>query len=107
MADYEIFREQLSIRYPKYGYALWEPSPSKQNNPVEVGDVGYIRSGRFRRLFNALRSAEDQSGSDVPEYHEQLTPKSSDHITEGFLSPNHYCSAGVRMRPEPDFHASR
>jgi len=105
MADYDIFREQLSIRYSSYGHALWEPSPSKPNNPVEVGDVGYIRSGRFHRLFNALHSAENQSN--IPEDHEQLTPKSSDHISKGSLSSDHYCSAGIRVEREPDFHSSR
>ncbi len=105
MADYDIFREQLSIRYSTYGYALWEPSPSEPNNPVKVGDVGYIRRGSFHRLFNALLSAEDQS--DVPEGHEQLTPKRSDHITTLSLSFDHYCSAGISMEREPDFYASR
>jgi hypothetical protein len=105
MADYEIFREQLSIRYSKYGYALWEPGPSEPNNPVKVGDVGYIRRGSFRRLFNALLSAEDQS--DVPEDHEQLTPESSSHIIKRSLSSDHYRSAGISMEREPDVYASR
>jgi len=105
MADYDIFREQLSLRYSTYGHALWEPSPSKPNDPVKVGDVGFIRSGRFHRLFNALLSAEDQSN--VPENYEQLIPKSSDHIVKGSLSSDHYCSPGISVEHGPDFHASR
>jgi hypothetical protein len=105
MADYDIFREQLLTRYSTYGHALWEPSPSKPNDPVKVGDVSYIRSGRFHRFFNALLSAEDQTN--VPESHEQLIPKSSDHIIKGSLSSDHYCSTGISVEHEPDFHASR
>jgi len=105
MADYDIFREQLLTRYSTYGHALWEPSPSKPSNPVKVGDVGFIRSGRFHCLFNALLSAEDQSS--VPENYEQLIPKSSDHIIKGSLSSDHYCSAGIRVDHEPDVYASR
>jgi hypothetical protein len=105
MADYDIYREQLAMKYPAYGHALWEPSPWKPDRPVEVGDVGFIRNGKFHCLFNALRSAEDQSN--VPEYYEQLFPKSSDHISKSTLSSNHYCSAGIAVESEPDFYASR
>ena len=108
MADYDIFREQLAIKYPAYGHALWEPSswkPDSLNKSVEVGDVGFIRDGRFHCLFNALRSAEEQSN--VPEDHEKLVPRVSDHISRGSLSSNHYSSPGIIMEPEPEFHASR
>ena len=105
MADYDIFREQLAIKYPSYGHALWEPSPWKPDKPVQVGDVGFIRNGRFHSLFNALRPAEGQPN--VPEHYEQLSPNFSDHISNGSLSSNHYCSPGISVEPEPDFHASR
>lgn len=105
MADYNIFREQLSIKYSPYGHALWEPSPAKPNKPVKVGDVGFIRSGKFHRLFNALLSAEDQSN--VPEHYEQLSPKFSDHISEGTLRSSHYCSDGINVVLGSDRFASR
>ncbi len=105
MADYDIFRDQLSIKYPTYGHALWEPSPRNPNNPVKVGDVGFIRCGKFHRLFNALLSAEDQTN--VPEYHEELVPKMSDHISHDLLSSNHYCSDGITVELEPNIFASR
>jgi hypothetical protein len=105
MADYEIFREQLATMYPSYGHALWEPSPWKPDRPVKVGDVGFLRNGRFHSLFNALRPAEGQSN--VPEYYEQLLPKFSDHISNSPLSSNHYCSAGISVDSELDFQASR
>ena len=105
MADYDIYREQLSIKYPTYGYALWNPSPSNPNNPVEIGDVGFIYKGKFIRLFNAQISAEDQSN--VPEYYEQLIPKFSDHMSEDKLSSQDYCSDGISVEPESNVHAAR
>ena len=96
MAHYDIFRGQLAIKYPAYGLALWEPSLPRLYSPVEIGDVGFIREGRFHRLFNALLSADHPSHKlGVPEYHEPLIPKLSDHIIYGTLSPSHYYSAGI------------
>jgi hypothetical protein len=100
MADYDIFREQLGIRYPTYGHALWNPSPWKSGRPVKVGDVGFIRRGKFHCLFNALCPKGEQA--DVPEGYEQLIPKSSDHITQSSLNCGHYCSLGVGVQPELD-----
>ena len=107
MSHYDTFRGQLAIKYPSYGHALWEPSPSGLYSPVEVGDVGFIREGRFYRLFNALLSADHPSHmSGVPEHHEPLIPKLSDHVIRSTLSPGHYCSAGIDMMAlEPDVRA--
>ena len=107
MADYDIFREQLGIRHPAYGHALWDPSPSSPDRPVEVGDVGFIRRGRFHRLFNALLPADDESQDlGVPEHYERLSPTFKNHISKGSLSRNHYCSAGVRVVAESEYHMS-
>ena len=106
MADYEIFREQLAIKYPSYGYALWEPSPRNPNRPVHVGAVGFIREGRFQRLFSALHPADDPSqGLGVPEYHEPLIPTFSDHVDIVPLGRNNYCSAGVKVDADPGYHS--
>lgn len=110
MAHYDIFREQLAVKYPAYGHALWEPSPGKLYSPVEVGDVGYIREGKFHRLFNALLPADHPSHRKfgVPEYHEPLTPNPSEHIEIGTLNSNHYCSQGIIVAgAQPDCLASR
>lgn len=107
MADYDIYREQLAILYPSYGHALWEPSPSITDRPVQVGDVGFIRRGKFHRLFNALLPADDPSHEQgVPEDHEPLVPALPDHLDTGFLSKNDYCSAGVSVEPDPGYHSS-
>ena len=98
MTHYDIFRGQLAIKYPSYGHALWEPSPSKLYGPAEVGDVGFIREGQFHRLFNALLSVDHPSHKfGVPEHHEPLIPELADHVICGMLSPGQYCSAGVDM----------
>ena len=106
MADCDIFREQLAIKYPLYGHALWEPKPRFPDKPVQVGDVGFIRNGKFHRLFNALLPADDPSQErGVPEYHEPLVPNLSDHLDSGSLDRNHYCSGGVCVEPDPGYHA--
>jgi hypothetical protein len=67
---YIIFREQLAIKYPEFGHALWEPSPRRPDRPVEVGDVGFMRRGKFHRLFIALLLADNPSQElDISEYH--------------------------------------
>lgn len=82
MGDCNIFREELGIRYPNLGYALWDPDPGGLYHSVEVGDVGFIRTGYFNRLFNALRPRDPPSPSDPgthddngPIYPPKLEPK--------------------------------
>ncbi|KAH9025502.1 hypothetical protein EDB85DRAFT_2149706 [Lactarius pseudohatsudake] len=104
MAHYDIFRHQLLITAPAYGYALWNPDPGNLYPAVEVGDVGYIRKGRFHRLFNVLLPANHPSHrKGVPEYHEQLDIE--DHIINGTLSPHSFCSTSVTLGPESDRQA--
>ncbi|KAH8978794.1 hypothetical protein EDB86DRAFT_857742, partial [Lactarius hatsudake] len=99
MAHYDIFRDQLGIKYPAFGHALWEPNPGRLYSPVEVGDVGFIREGKFHRLFNALLPADHPSHQSfgVQEHYEPLQPSVADHIDGGVLSPNDFCSYGVTV----------
>ncbi|KAN0133862.1 hypothetical protein V8E53_008294 [Lactarius tabidus] len=103
MAHYDIFRHHLAIKHPAYGHALWEPSPGYSYPAVEIGDVGFVREGRFHRLFNVLLPAEDPSHENygVPEYHEQLTLRMRNHIIPSALGPNNLCSARVTSQPMP------
>jgi hypothetical protein len=106
MADCDIFREQLAIKYPLYGHALWEPSPPDPDKPVQVGDVGFIRRGKFHRLFNTLLPASHLSHEHgVPDCHEPLIPNFSNHLDRGSLTRNHYCSTGVTMKPDPGYNS--
>ncbi|KAF8266280.1 hypothetical protein EI94DRAFT_217613 [Lactarius quietus] len=97
LAPPDIFRDQLALKYPGYGHALWEPNPGGLHNAVEVGDVGYILHGKFMRLFNALRPADHPSHekSELPESHEPLKPKIDDYINSCTLGPKNFCSSGV------------
>jgi hypothetical protein len=96
--DYDIFREELAIKYPGYGHALWEPSPpaGARYHAVQVGDVGFIRRGSFHRLFNALLPEDDEShrGS-VPPHHKPLEIKMSPPTRTGTLVSNNFRSKGV------------
>ena len=87
-------------KFAVYGHALWDPDPGNLYPAVKVGDVGYIREGKFRRLFNVLLPADDESHEDlgVPEYHEPLTPSVRKHIEVGKLAPNNFCSAKVTSK---------
>ena len=88
---YDVFREQLGTKYSLYGQALWDPSPGELYSPVEVGDVGYVREGKFHRLFNALLPKDHDSHRrfGVPEDYEILAPSTSNHIDTDTLRPNH------------------
>ncbi|KAF9789168.1 hypothetical protein BJ322DRAFT_524556 [Thelephora terrestris] len=50
-----------------------EPTPTSKYNRVSIGDVGFIRQGRFHLLFSAgLPLGERRPGVDVPNAFEQL-----------------------------------
>ncbi|KAF8261606.1 hypothetical protein EI94DRAFT_1745599 [Lactarius quietus] len=108
MAHYDIFRRNLAIKYPAYGHALWEPSPGDRYPAVAVGDVGFIRDGRFHRLFNILLNPKDPSHRifGVPEEDEQLRPRVEDHVITGTLTPNLFCSPGVALESESRVQAN-
>lgn len=99
--DYDIFREELAIKYPAYGYALWEPSPGGRYTAVEIGDVGFIREGYFHRLFNILLPEDHPSHQDgVPQHHEPLILRTRSPTYTGTLQPNHLRSNGVLDRSD-------
>ena len=103
---YEIFREQLAIRHPWDGHALWEPRPRNPNRSVQIGDVGFILEGRFHRLFSALLPEGDPSqDSRLPEHYEPLVPTSKDDPVTCPLDPNNYCSVGVKVGVDPGLHS--
>ena len=97
-AHYDIFRDQLGSKYHAFGHALWDPNPGRLFPPVEVGDVGFIREGKFHRLFNALLPGDHPSQIfGVPEHYEQLRPSIENHINTGMLAPSDICSYGVTV----------
>ena len=58
---YDIFREYPAFTFPAYGHALWDASPGRPPRLVKVSDIGFIRWGKFYRLFNVLHSTDDPS----------------------------------------------
>jgi hypothetical protein len=104
MADYNIFRHHLAVKFPAYGHALWDPDSGSLYPAVEVGDVGHICKGKFHRLFNVLLPEDHPSHQNfgVPEHHEQLTLNMENHINICRLRPNNFCSAKVTSMPVPE-----
>jgi len=99
--DYDIFREELATKYSTYGHALWEPSPGGHHSAVEIGDVGFIREGRFHRLFNIPLSGDDPSHQDgVPQRHEPLALTIRSPIDTSTLWPNDLRSNWVLDRTD-------
>jgi hypothetical protein len=102
MAHYDLFRRQLAIKWYAYGHALWEPGPGALYDAVTVGDVGYIREGKFYRLFNVLLPRDHPSQKlGLPEYYESLVPRVPDHIDIGVLHPTDLCSTAVTVAVAP------
>ena len=102
-AQHETFREELAIKYPAFGYALWEPGSRGRYHAVQVGDVGFIRGGYFHQLFNVLHptnaSGDDPSDPNrgVPGGDELLHIKMANHIgrsTEGYRE---FLSKSIRV----------
>ena len=93
-AHYDTYREQLGNLY--HGHALWEPSPAGLYDRVRIGDVGFVRSGHFMRLFNALLPADDPSqGYEVPANFVPLNMGQFQNIRNLNLPLGDYCSTTV------------
>ena len=99
LMEYDIFRNELAIKHPAHGHALWVPSPGGLYPAIEVGDVGFVREGKFHRLFNILLPDHHSSHTNfgVPEYHKPLELKVPRHIYSATLSPNDFCSREVTV----------
>jgi hypothetical protein len=104
--EYDIYREELAIKHPAYGHALWVPSPGGPDPSVEVGDVGFIREGQFHRLFNIFLPGDHPPHRDfgVPEHHRPLRLRMPihRHISPRTLSPNNFRSRGVKLVSDPE-----
>ena len=102
-----IFREELAIRYPDHGHALWEPDPQGLYEAVAVGDVGFIRRGYFHCLFNALSPPPDSDSPDGPKYPPRLQPKNPRHLRKSRDNHQAFFSEHVtKLSPQSNVYAS-
>ncbi|KAF9459080.1 hypothetical protein BDZ94DRAFT_1061902 [Collybia nuda] len=69
-ASHDIYAQQLGDL--RRGHPLYYPEP-RPEGPVEIGDVGFIKDGAFRRLFNVSQPPDHPSQRfGVPENFVQL-----------------------------------
>ena len=77
-----------------------KPATSRQPAPVDhariaIGDVGFVRDGRFHLLFSAGSPlGERQLGEDVPTTFEQL--KVGTLVRDEPRQPGYLCTATIR-----------
>ena len=102
LMEYDIYREELGIKYPAYGHALWDPSPRGRYTSVEIGDVGFIRRGYFYLLFRLLPEDHPSHQDGVPHRNEPVELQTESTTITGTLQPNYLRSKGVFDRTEDD-----
>ncbi|KAF9789496.1 hypothetical protein BJ322DRAFT_538591 [Thelephora terrestris] len=89
---WQLYEEQMECH--GNGHALWEPAPTKKYTRISIGDVGYIRQGRFHLLFSAgIPLGERQRGVHVPYTFEPLV--CADETTEE-VQPRGPCCVAAR-----------
>ena len=93
---FRIYREQLSSQY--HGLALWDPNPVHGlfNNPghVSIGDVGYLDSGVFMRIFNVKLSRDNTSNKfiEIPEGYKPLEREHFNNVRHSEVNQEEYHS---------------
>ncbi|KAI0048466.1 hypothetical protein FA95DRAFT_1038458 [Auriscalpium vulgare] len=92
-SSHEVYSEQMRTKHN--GYALWRPQRPRQQPPVSVGDVGYLRDGGFVRLFNIHLAEDDPCQGELPEGFEQMI-QLPDRIIEYDLRSGYIYSNAVR-----------
>ena len=98
---------QAALTYAKalrnlgYGEPQWQPEPHDEDGEVLLGDVGFVEDGRFCRLFNVTRSADDPiheksgvpTGFKVLEYNENALIRKNPN----YLGPDPIHSKSVKV----------
>ncbi|KAH9919630.1 uncharacterized protein B0H18DRAFT_957451 [Fomitopsis serialis] len=72
---WNVYAQQLFRR--GLGYPLWDPEPRVEEGEVLIGDVGYLDEGRFYRICNAMRDANDSTQICVPPGFKKLDLRST------------------------------
>ncbi|KAI0060015.1 hypothetical protein BV25DRAFT_1005416 [Artomyces pyxidatus] len=89
-----VYRQQLAGL--GYGYPLWQPGCEHAAPRVLLGDVGFVRHGRFFRLFNVhLPEHHPLQTHGVPDNFEDI-PLDESRVVRGVLKAGIYRSCSVQ-----------
>ncbi|RPD54116.1 WD40 repeat-like protein [Lentinus tigrinus ALCF2SS1-7] len=92
---HEIYAKQLFGR--RYGYPLWFPEPDS-NHEIEIGDVGYLFGGAFRRIFNTTLPEDHESHQNhgVPDHYRPFKINPLLLQSQKGVIPHALCSSSVK-----------
>ena len=102
---YNVYRERLTSQF--HGIALWSPNPVQSlydYGRVSIGDVGYLRDGKFTRMFNVTLPWDDPSNGKLG------TPDRYDPLERDFVVRRsefdgaEYCSPQIISTVENDYN---
>ena len=98
---WNVYREQLLPLH--HGYALWEPEPVKGlYDKVSIGDVGYVDSGFFHRMFNVTLPWDNplnkKFGEGEPEHYKAMDRDLFANIRTTSFNKGDYYSPNVFRR---------
>ncbi len=122
---YDLYSDQLKSL--KLGHAIYEPEPNEGEGEVQIGDVGYIKYGRFMpfasvftsehgipavddkyRLITKLGKLDKGVMSSRSVHSEKVEFELSASVLHSIvIAVTHICSTGANQRREhPLAHAS-
>ena len=85
---FEVYRAQLA-QYAHFGHALWRPDSTETNGRIEIGDIGYLEEGTFKRCFNVIEDDSAKHGvKPMEDYAENKTDKAVNFVQRGLHASN-------------------
>ena len=96
----DIYAEQL---FPLgHGHPLWIPEPNNNGREIDIGDVGWLKDGDFRSLFNSMKPEDDpvNAAKGVPLDFEVFNPRNISIGTYPRITQPAVCSRSVRILEE-------
>ena len=77
-----------------FGHPLWIPEPNERE--VEIGDVGWLKKGEFRPLFNSRKPEGDPTNQKgVPRAYKMFNPKNSSVLESTPIMQKMVCSQSI------------
>ena len=93
---WDIYAEQL---FPVgYGHPLWIPEPNNNRREIDIGDVGWLKDGEFRALFNSMKPEGDPANGEkgVPLDFEVFNPRNVSIGNCNRITQQMVCSRNIR-----------